>query len=136
MQINQRFTALDVFRGLTVCFMIIVNNQGSGAIAFAPLEHASWHGITPTDLVFPSFLFAVGNAMAFTLPKFQNKSQSAVIGKILKRTILIFLIGYFLYWFPFVKLNEAGEWVAKPIANTRIFGVLQRIALCTELQLS
>jgi predicted acyltransferase len=130
MQINQRFTALDVFRGLTVCFMIIVNNQGSGAIAFAPLEHASWHGITPTDLVFPSFLFAVGNAMAFTMPKFQNMTNSAVLRKILKRTFLIFLIGYLLYWFPYVKLNEAGEWVMKPIANTRIFGVLQRIALC------
>jgi predicted acyltransferase len=130
MQTTQRFTALDVFRGMTVCFMIIVNNQGSGAIPFSPLEHASWHGFTPTDLVFPSFLFAVGNAMAFTMPKFQGMKQSAVIGKILKRTFLIFFIGYLLYWFPFVKLNEAGEWVMKPIANTRIFGVLQRIALC------
>ena len=130
MTATPRFTALDVFRGMTVCFMIIVNNQGAGAIAFAPLEHAEWHGFTPTDLVFPSFLFAVGNAMAFTMPKFQGMSESAVIAKILKRTFLIFLIGYLLYWFPFVKLNEAGEWIAKPITNTRIFGVLQRIALC------
>jgi predicted acyltransferase len=130
MTATPRFTALDVFRGMTVCFMIIVNNQGAGAIAFAPLEHAEWHGFTPTDLVFPSFLFAVGNAMAFTMPKFQGMAETAVISKILKRTFLIFLIGYLLYWFPFVKLNEAGEWIAKPINNTRIFGVLQRIALC------
>ncbi|MFZ9239932.1 MAG: acyltransferase family protein [Chitinophagaceae bacterium] len=130
MSSSQRFTALDVFRGMTVCFMIIVNNQGSGAEPFAPLEHAAWHGFTPTDLVFPSFLFAVGNAMAFTMPKFQTMNQSAVLGKIFKRTFLIFLIGYLLYWFPFVKLNEANEWVIKPIETTRIFGVLQRIALC------
>ncbi len=129
MTTTQRFTALDVFRGMTVCFMIIVNNQ-AGAISFEPLEHASWHGFTPTDLVFPSFLFAVGNAMAFTMPKFVGKSEAAIMGKILKRTFLIFLIGYLLYWFPFVKLNETGEWVAKPFANTRVFGVLQRIALC------
>jgi len=56
--------------------MIIVNNQGSGAEAYAPLEHAAWNGFTPTDLVFPSFLFAVGNAMAFTMPKFQSMDQS------------------------------------------------------------
>lgn len=130
MSSSQRFTALDVFRGMTVCFMIIVNNQGSGAEPFAPLEHAAWHGFTPTDLVFPSFLFAVGNAMAFTMPKFQTMNQSAVLGKIFKRTLLIFLIGYLLYWFPFVKLNEANEWVMKPMETTRIFGVLQRIALC------
>jgi len=130
MSLSQRFTALDVFRGMTVCFMIIVNNQGSGAEPFAPLEHAAWHGFTPTDLVFPSFLFAVGNAMAFTMPKFQTMNQSAVLSKIFKRTLLIFLIGYLLYWFPFVKLNEANEWVMKPIETTRIFGVLQRIALC------
>ena len=92
MTTTPRFTALDVFRGMTVCFMIIVNNQGAGAIAFAPLEHAEWHGFTPTDLVFPSFLFAVGNAMAFTMPKFQGMAETAVISKILKRTFLIFLL--------------------------------------------
>ena len=130
MSTTQRFTALDVFRGMTVCFMIIVNNQGSGAEAYAPLEHAAWHGFTPTDLVFPSFLFAVGNAMAFTMPKFQSMDQSAVLMKILKRTFMIFLIGYLLYWFPFVKQNELNQWVMKPVETTRIFGVLQRIALC------
>jgi len=129
MSITQRFTALDVFRGMTLCFMIIVNNQ-YGPVAFAPLEHAEWDGFTPTDLVFPSFLFAVGNAMAFTIPRLQAMGNAAVLKKILKRTLLIFLIGYLLYWFPFFSQNDAGEWIFKPIANTRIFGVLQRIALC------
>ena len=129
MSITQRFTALDVFRGMTLCFMIIVNNQYC-PVAFAPLEHAEWDGFTPTDLVFPSFLFAVGNAMAFTIPRLQAMGNAAVLKKILKRTLLIFLIGYLLSWFPFFNQNDAGEWIFKPIENTRIFGVLQRIALC------
>jgi predicted acyltransferase len=129
MSTTPRFTALDVFRGMTLCFMIIVNNQ-YGPVAFAPLEHAEWDGFTPTDLVFPSFLFAVGNAMAFTMPRLQAMGNAAVLKKILKRTLLIFLIGYLLSWFPFFNQNDAGEWIFKPIENTRIFGVLQRIALC------
>jgi len=128
MTANARFTALDVFRGMTVCFMIIVNNQAGPA--FAPLEHAAWHGFTPTDLVFPSFLFAVGNAMAFTMPKWEGLQHAAVVKKILKRTVIIFLIGYLLSWFPFYVQDASGAWSLKPIENTRIFGVLPRIALC------
>ncbi|MFZ2897948.1 MAG: heparan-alpha-glucosaminide N-acetyltransferase domain-containing protein, partial [Saprospiraceae bacterium] len=60
-----RFHALDVFRGMTICLMIIVNTPGDWGLTFAPLLHAGWHGFTPTDLVFPSFLFAVGAAFAF-----------------------------------------------------------------------
>ena len=81
MSFTQRFLALDVFRGLTICFMIIVNTSGNGPTTFAPLEHAAWHGFTPTDLVFPSFLFAVGNAMSFVMLKWQTKTQAEVIGK-------------------------------------------------------
>jgi predicted acyltransferase len=124
----QRFTALDVFRGMTVFFMIIVNNQAGPA--FAPLRHAAWNGFTPTDLVFPSFLFAVGNAMAFTIPKWTKLGHTSVLIKILKRTFLIFLIGYLLSWFPFFAQDASGAWSLKPIENTRVFGVLQRIALC------
>src|SRR3954466_16263026 len=104
--INQpsRFLALDVFRGLTVCFMIIVNTPGSGATPFAPLLHAKWHGFTPTDLVFPSFLFAVGNAMSFSMKRFATMSSLKVLGKIFKRAALIFLLGYLMYWFPFFRL--------------------------------
>jgi len=125
---SPRFLSLDVFRGMTICFMIIVNTPGSNG-AFWPLNHAAWHGFTPTDLVFPSFLFAVGNAMSFTMKKYQQMGNSAVLGKIFKRTLLIFLIGYLMYWFPFFD-NQNGHWTLRPISHTRVLGVLQRIALC------
>lgn len=124
---SQRFYSLDIFRGATVALMILVNNPGSWGHIFAPLEHASWHGCTPTDLVFPFFLFAVGNAMAFVMPRLEEKN--IFWQKIIKRTLLIFAIGLFLNWFPFIKYNEAGHFVAKPFENLRIFGVLQRIAV-------
>src|SRR3954470_4734342 len=92
-----RFLSLDVFRGMTICFMIIVNTPGSGATPFAPLQHAAWFGFTPTDLVFPSFLFAVGNAMSFAMKKFETMGQGAVLGKIFKRTLIIFGLGFLLY---------------------------------------
>jgi predicted acyltransferase len=124
-----RFLSLDVFRGMTICFMIIVNTPGSGATAFPPLEHAAWFGFTPTDLVFPSFLFAVGNAMSFSMKKLAEMSTGTVLLRIFKRAAIIFLLGYLMYWFPFVKHNANG-WSILPISHTRIFGVLQRIALC------
>lgn len=127
---SQRFTALDVFRGMTVCLMIIVNTPGNGDTTWSPLNHAKWHGFTPTDLVFPSFLFAVGNAMSFVMEKWETLPQSQVVWKILKRTFIIFLLGYLMYWFPFVKWGEGGRLVAFPVEDTRVFGVLQRIALC------
>ena len=129
-QPSPRFLALDVFRGMTICFMIIVNTPGSGAVAFAPLQHAGWHGFTPTDLVFPSFLFAVGNAMSFSLDKYRLISNAVFLRKIFKRTLLIFLLGYLMYWFPFFRLDNEGHIISAPLANTRIMGVLQRIALC------
>lgn len=124
---GQRFTALDVFRGITICFMIIVNAPGSGAAVWAPLDHAQWFGFTPTDLVFPSFLFAVGNALSFSKKKYET--NAVFLGKILKRTLIIFLLGYLMYWFPFMH-REGSGWAVNPLANTRIMGVLQRIALC------
>ena len=126
---SNRFISLDVFRGLTICFMIIVNTPGSGATAFSPLEHAAWFGFTPTDLVFPSFMFAVGNAMSFSMKKFDGLSGSAVVWRIFKRAALIFLAGYLMSWFPFVQHTAAG-WSLSPLSHTRILGVLQRIAIC------
>ena len=125
---SPRFLSLDVFRGMTICFMIIVNNPGSD-ISFWPLDHAKWNGFTPTDLVFPSFLFAVGNAMSFAMKKYNQLGTGAVLSKIFKRTLLIFLIGYLMYWFPFFQVDH-GHWSLSPISHTRIMGVLQRIALC------
>jgi predicted acyltransferase len=126
---NQRYYSLDVFRGATVALMILVNNPGSWSNIFPPLEHAPWHGCTPTDLVFPFFLFAVGNAMAFVMPKFQEKGTAFFFKKVVKRTILIFAIGLFLNWSPFVKWSN-NELVLKPWESIRILGVLQRIAIC------
>jgi len=127
---TDRFTSLDVFRGATVALMILVNNPGSWSHLYAPLAHAGWHGATPTDLVFPFFLFAVGNAMAFTQPKLQRLATGAFLAKVLKRTLIIFLLGYLMYWFPFVRQGADGSWQPSPISHTRILGVLQRIALC------
>jgi len=125
-----RYLSLDVFRGMTICFMIIVNCPGSWEHVYGPLLHADWHGFTPTDLVFPSFLFAVGNAMAFVMHRYENKPQSVFWVKILKRTFIIFLLGFLMYWFPFFREAEGGGLELKPLAETRIPGVLQRIALC------
>jgi len=134
--LNQRFYSLDVFRGATVCLMILVNNPGNWEHIYPPLEHASWHGLTPTDLVFPFFLFAVGNAMALTMPKLEAAGASTFWKKIIKRTILIFLIGLFLNWWPFVRWQSDSlnfkHWVdpVSPENGIRILGVLQRIAIC------
>ncbi|WP_018626632.1 acyltransferase family protein [Niabella aurantiaca] len=123
-----RFLALDIFRGLTICFMIIVNTGGPDP--FPELRHAQWNGFTLTDLVFPSFLFAVGNAISFSKSKWEQQPARQVIMKILKRTLLLFLIGYLMYWLPFVKVDPQNHILPFPIGETRILGVLQRIALC------
>jgi len=127
---QKRNLALDVFRGMTVCFMIIVNTPGNEATTFSPLHHAAWNGFTPTDLVFPSFLFAVGNSMSFVAAKWATWSRGHVVWKILKRTAIIFLLGYLMYWFPFFRFDANHHLYAYPMSHTRIMGVLQRIALC------
>ncbi|MBS1917795.1 MAG: DUF5009 domain-containing protein [Bacteroidetes bacterium] len=133
---NQRFHSLDVFRGATVAFMILVNNPGTWEHIYSPLEHAPWHGCTPTDLVFPFFLFAVGNAMAFVMPRLEAAGNRVFLQKVFKRTALIFFIGLFLNWFPFVRWQDDHlvfkHWVTplQPGNGIRILGVLQRIALC------
>lgn len=118
--------------------MILVNNPGSWSYIYAPLEHAPWHGCTPTDLVFPFFLFAVGNAMAFVMPRLQEAGDAVFLRKVFTRTVLIFGIGLFLNWFPFVKWSgdhlvfkawtEPAHAGGEP-GGIRILGVLQRIAL-------
>src|SRR5215207_6096596 len=126
---NQRFYSLDVFRGATVALMILVNNPGSWSHKYLPLEHAPWHGCTPTDLVFPFFLFAVGNAMAFVMPRLEAAGDAVFLRKVFKRAFLIFFIGFLLHWSPFVRW-DSDHLVLKDIGSVRIFGVLQRIALC------
>lgn len=126
----KRFKALDVFRGATICLMIVVNTPGSWSSTFSPLLHAPWHGFTPTDLVFPSFLFAVGTSLAFVKRRWPDQSSSQVINKILRRSVIIFALGFLLYWFPFVEWTKEGALTFAPLSETRIMGVLQRIALC------
>jgi predicted acyltransferase len=117
----QRLIALDVFRGLTIALMFTVNNPGTWAYIYDPLEHAKWHGWTPTDWVFPFFLFTVGVSAWFSLKKYQNSSAPTdVYLKIIKRGIMIFLIGLGLNLF----LNTLSTF-----ENLRIMGVLQRIGI-------
>ncbi len=125
-----RYLALDVFRGMTICLMIIVNSPGSWDFVYSPLLHAHWNGFTPTDLIFPSFLFAVGNAMAFVMHKYDNQPVSVFWKKIIKRSFIIFALGYLMYWYPFFRQAVDGGLELSPIGDTRILGVLQRIALC------
>lgn len=127
---NKRFRALDIFRGMTICLMIIVNTPGNYGSTFSLLLHANWHGFTPTDLVFPSFLFAIGNALVFAKSKWNEQDTSQVFLKIIKRSAIIFILGYIMYWFPFFDWTESGSLIFRPLADTRIMGVLQRIALC------
>ena len=117
---QKRLLSLDIFRGLTIFLMIIVNTPGSWNHVYAPLLHAKWDGLTPTDLVFPFFVFIVGVAMSISFNKYSFENRNHWIIKVLKRTALIFLVGLALNWFPFFNKN---------ISDLRIFGVLQRIAL-------
>src|SRR5205814_5810581 len=110
---KQRYYSLDVFLGATVALMILVNNPGNGDYVYAPLDHAKWHGVTPTDLVFPFFLFAVGNALSFVMPRLWEGGAPAFWKKVGLRSLLIFAIGLFLTWWPFVKWSD-GSLVFKP----------------------
>ncbi len=132
---SQRYVALDVLRGMTVAGMILVNNPGSWSKIFAPLRHAEWHGCTPTDLVFPFFLFIVGAALSFSFAKYGDGIDAKSIGKLIKRSALIFLTGLLLNAFPFYPTSpdsalSFGENYLNYIGSIRIMGVLQRIALC------
>lgn len=116
-----RYQSLDVLRGLTVALMIIVNTPGDWSHVYTPLLHAPWHGFTPTDWVFPSFLFVVGNALAFTLPRYEGMGGRAVLAKIAKRSLIIIALGLLL-----CLLSKLGG----PLSEVRLPGVLQRIGLC------
>src|SRR5579862_2967446 len=130
MNSTNRSLAIDVLRGLTVALMIVVNNSIDDNIVYSQLAHAQWLGLTLTDLVFPTFLFVVGISLSLSFEKYQKLGNAAVLRKILVRTALIFLCGYLKDWFPFFQLDSAGHIALLPMEHTRIFGVLQRIALC------
>ena len=121
-KLGGRLMSLDVFRGATIAAMILVNNPGDGPSSYWPLKHSVWNGWTPTDLVFPFFLFIVGVAMAFSLPSRlqRGKSRQKLLFHVLWRGILLFAIGMLLNGFP--NHYQLGSW--------RVYGVLQRIAIC------
>ena len=132
-QQNKRLLSLDILRGITIAGMILVNNSGSWEYVYAPLRHASWHGLTPTDLVFPFFMFIMGVSTFFSLRKFDFRPTKACVLKIVRRTVLIFLIGLALNWFgSFCRGLASGESiVVAAVAHfdtLRIPGVLQRLA--------
>lgn len=116
-----RLVSLDIFRGMTVAFMIIVNTPGSWKYVYPPLRHAEWHRCTPTDLVFPFFLFIVGVSLWFSMQKYGQEINTGSVFRILRRTVTIFLLGLFLTIFPF--------FFSRDYSQLRIMGVLQRIAL-------
>lgn len=120
-RLSDRLISLDVFRGMTIAGMILVNNPGTWSKVYKPLLHAPWNGWTPTDFIFPFFLFIVGVAMALSLTKRieRGDSRSQLYAKIVRRTLIIFAIGFFLNLFPEFNFKQV-----------RIPGVLQRIALC------
>ena len=119
---SDRLVSLDVFRGITIAGMVLVNNPGSWSTIYWPLAHAEWHGWTPTDLIFPFFLFIVGVAIPLAFGKRMEAgatSQRDLYIKVVKRSAIIFALGLFLNLFPYFRF-----------ATFRIPGVLQRIAVC------
>jgi predicted acyltransferase len=121
LNISNRLVSLDVFRGITIAGMVLVNNPGTWSNIYWPLEHAEWHGWTPTDLVFPFFVFIVGVAipLAFGRRTESGGSKRDLYLKIVRRTVIIFALGIFLAGFPYFQLS-----------TIRIPGVLQRLAVC------
>ncbi|MEX0609869.1 MAG: heparan-alpha-glucosaminide N-acetyltransferase domain-containing protein [Balneolaceae bacterium] len=128
---GKRLVSLDFFRGATVAAMILVNNPGSWSHIYGPLKHASWHGWTPTDLIFPFFLFIVGVSivLAFTKAKAKGADDRDLLNKTLIRAAKIFGLGLALSAFPYLTfLPDFG--LHDNLLGIRIPGVLQRIALC------
>jgi predicted acyltransferase len=133
----ERLISLDVFRGMTVAGMLLVNNPGTWTAIYAPLAHAPWHGWTPTDLIFPFFLFIVGITTELSLRarRARGDDDRAILRQILRRGALIFLFGFLLSGFPFFTwppaLPDASffERVVHRIEHWRVLGVLQRIGL-------
>lgn len=130
---SNRLLSLDILRGITIAGMIMVNNAGSWNYAYAPLKHAHWHGLTPTDLVFPFFMFIMGVSTFMSLRKFNFAPTRAAVWKVVRRTLLIFVIGLALGWFgQLMRGLAAGESFGMAVSHfdtLRILGVLQRLAL-------
>ena len=130
-QNSQRLLALDVFRGITITAMILVNNPGSWQHIYAPMEHAVWHGWTLTDLIFPFFIFIVGVAIPLSSSKQLAKGQprALVLHQGLVRSLKLILLGWFLALFYYNFSAEHYDWIEQRLLQMRVMGVLQRIGL-------
>jgi predicted acyltransferase len=116
-----RLVSLDAFRGATIALMVLVNTPGDGQHVYAPLQHAEWHGWTPTDVVFPSFLWIAGLSMTLSFPKrlLAGTTRADLLWQAARRAAILYLLGLALYGFPGYDL-----------ATIRLMGVLQRFAIC------
>lgn len=139
---SKRLLSLDILRGITIAGMILVNNPGSWSYVYAPLQHAPWIGLTPTDLVFPFFMFIMGISTYISLRKYNFEFSHAAIWKILRRSAVIFAIGLGITWLSlfcrtwnslsdesltFISRLSASAWTFDHI---RILGVMQRLGIC------
>ena len=119
---TSRLVSLDAFRGLTIAFMVLVNTPGDGDHVYAPLRHAEWHGWTPTDVVFPSFMWIAGLAMTLSFARrlAAGREPGAADRQTLRRSLILYALGLLVYAYPDFDLS-----------TLRLMGVLQRIAICT-----
>jgi len=138
-QPKERLLSLDVFRGMTIAGMLLVNDPGTWSAIYPPLEHAAWHGWTPTDLIFPFFLFIAGvtTHLSLTSRRARGDDEAAIRRQIIRRGALIFLLGFLVNGFPFFTWGDVAG-IAHPtfiqrvidrLYHWRIMGVLQRIGL-------
>lgn len=124
MAVRQRILSLDVLRGITVAAMILVNNPAVWGNAYAPLQHAFWHGLTPTDFIYPFFVFIMGVSAYFSLFRRSHEDRKAAVWHVVRRSLLIFLVGAFLNLVSAVAYGRLDSW-----ETFRIMGVLQGLAL-------
>src|SRR4051794_6310950 len=138
-QSRERLLSLDVFRGLTVAGMLLVNDPGTWSAIYPPLEHATWNGWTPTDLIFPFFLFIVGitTHLSLSARRARGDDDRALVKQIFRRGAIIYLLGFAMAMFPFYQWGAiasiphptAWERIVYRIEHVRILGVLPRIAI-------
>lgn len=136
---RQRLLSLDVFRGMTIAGMLLVNNPGTWGAIFPPLEHAKWHGWTPTDLIFPFFLFIVGitTHISISARRARGDDEGEIVRQIIRRGAIIFLLGFLMSWFPFYQYGKVPgiddptfiERFLYRLEHVRIMGVLARIGV-------
>lgn len=137
---RERLVSLDVFRGITIAAMLLVNNPGTWSAIYPPLGHAAWHGWTPTDLIFPFFVFIVGITtwMSMQSRRARGATETEITRTIVRRGAIIFLLGFLMSGFPFftwtaIPGNPDPSFVDRVVdrlMHWRILGVLQRIGIC------